>query len=88
MKAPKLIPARSLGVGYFIEEQIEFRGWSLKELADFMKIDVTELIAIINNTSSITIEFAKTLANVFGTSYQYWLNLDSNHKMIIARTGD
>jgi plasmid maintenance system antidote protein VapI len=81
MKAPKLIPARSLGIGYFIQEQMEYRGWNLKELSDNMNVKLSELNSLLENSKPITIETAKALANVFGSSFQYWINLDSNFKI-------
>jgi plasmid maintenance system antidote protein VapI len=88
MKTPKLIPARSLGIGYFIQEQMEYRGWDLNKLSDNMNIKLSELTSLLENNKLLTVETAKAFADVFGSSYQYWINLDSNYKKMIARTVD
>jgi len=79
MVTPKLIPARSLEIGYFIREQMEFRNWDRKKLADKLNIDTIELYSLLENNRPLTIVAAKALAKVFGSSYQYWMNLDSKY---------
>lgn len=87
MKTAKLIPARTLGIGFFIREQLECRGWNINVLSNKSGIDSLELNSLLENGKYLTIELAKALANIFGSSYQYWLNLDSNYKRN-ARTID
>jgi len=80
MKTAKLIPARTLGIGFFIREQMECREWEFDTLSNKSGIDLSELNLFLNNKKTLTVETAKNLANVFCSSYQYWMNLDSNYK--------
>ncbi len=77
MKTNNLMPARTLGLGYFIREQMEYRVWDIDALSNKSGIDLSELNLLLNNKKTLTVETAKNLANVFCSSYQYWMNLDS-----------
>lgn len=77
MTTTKLIPARTLGIEYFIREQMEYRDWDNSDMSEKSGIDSLELTSLLENGKHLSIETAKTLVNVFGSSYQYWMNLDS-----------
>ena len=77
MKTNNLIPARILGIGYFIREQMEYREWDIHTLSNKSGINLFELNLLINNKRTLTDETAQILANIFGSSYGYWMNLDS-----------
>lgn len=77
----KLRPARNLGPGYFIREQMEYRNWSQEDLSEVMSITPKHLNKIIQDKQAITLEMAKILGEVFETSPQYWLNLDANYRL-------
>jgi len=77
----KLRPARNLGPGYFIREQMEYRNWSQEDLSEVMSITPKHLNKIIQDKQAITLDMAKILAEVFETSPQYWLNLDANYRI-------
>jgi len=80
METPKLIPARNFGPGYFIREQMEYRNWTEDDLACALKLNDKDLRILLENIQPITIDIANVLANVFETSYQYWMNLDFNYR--------
>ncbi len=77
MKPAKLIPARTLEIGYFVREQMECRNWDVNILSNKSGIRRSELTLLLENGKHLTNETAYALANVFGSSYQYWMNLDS-----------
>jgi HTH-type transcriptional regulator / antitoxin HigA len=77
----KLRPARNLGPGYFIREQMEYRNWSQEDLAEVMGITIKHLNKILQDKQAITLDMAKILSKVFDTSAQYWLNLDSAYRL-------
>lgn len=77
----KLRPAIKFGPGYFIREQMEYRSWTQEELAEVMGMTIKHINKILKDKQSITLETAKILAEVFDTSPQYWINLDSNYRL-------
>lgn len=77
----KLRPARNLGPGYFIREQMEYRNWSQEDLSEVMSITPKHLNKILQDKQAITLDMAKILGEVFETSPQYWLNLDANYRL-------
>ena len=87
MKSTQLMPYRILEIGYFILEQMEYREWDINTLSEKSGINLPELNLLLNNKKTLTDKVAKSLSNVFGLSYQYWMNLDSNYKRN-ARTID
>lgn len=77
----KLRPAIKFGPGYFIKEQMEYRSWTQEELAEVMGMTIKHINKILTDKQSITLDTAKVLAEVFDTSPQYWINLDSNYRL-------
>jgi plasmid maintenance system antidote protein VapI len=77
MKTAKLIPYRTLGIEYFIREQMKYRDWDNCDMSEKSGIDSLELNSLLEIRKHLTNDTAKALANVFGSSYQYWMNLDS-----------
>lgn len=73
--------AKKLGPGYFIREQMEIRGWVQEELADVLGISAKHLNSILQDKQALSIENAKKLSITFGTSPQYWLNLDNDYRL-------
>jgi plasmid maintenance system antidote protein VapI len=85
MNTNNLIPARILGIGYFIREQMEYREWDIDTLSNNSGIDILELNLLLNNNKILTDETTKSFANVFGLSHRYWINLDSNSRTKISK---
>jgi HTH-type transcriptional regulator / antitoxin HigA len=79
--AQKIKPAIKFGPGYFIKEQMEYRSWTQDELAEVMGMTSKHINKILNDKQPITLDTAKVLAEVFDTSPQYWINLDSNYRL-------
>jgi HTH-type transcriptional regulator/antitoxin HigA len=80
METSKLIPARKFGPGYFIREQMDYRNMSIDKLAKVLKVTNEQINIVLDDKQPLSIEMALTLANVFGTSQQYWTNLDLNYR--------
>ena len=77
----KLRPAIKFGPGYFIKEQMEYRSWTQEELAEVMGMTIKHINKILSDKQPITLDTAKILAEVFDSSPQYWINLDSNYRL-------
>ena len=69
--------AKAFPPGYFIREELEFRGWSQRHLADEMGRPLQIVNGIINGHRMITPETATQLQKVFGSSAIYWMNLET-----------
>ncbi|MHB9026272.1 MAG: HigA family addiction module antitoxin [Armatimonadota bacterium] len=78
-------PAIPIHPGEILQEELAARGWTQKHLAELIGRPIQLINNIINGRSGISAETALDLAAVFGTSAQFWMNLDSNYRLIIAR---
>lgn len=74
MKA-KRQPAERFHPGEYIRDELKRRRWSLRYLARVSRQPIEHLRFIINGELPVTLRVAKGLALAFGTSANFWLNL-------------
>ena len=79
------IPAEVFPPGEFVREELETRGRTQADLAEFMGRPLRSINEIINGKKGITAETAIQLGNAFGTSAEYWINLESAYRLHVAR---
>lgn len=79
------VPARLITPGRILAREIDAREWTQKELAAIMGRPIQAINEIINGVKQITPDTALALADVFGTSAEFWLNLESNYRLNLAR---
>ena len=53
-------------------------------LRDALRVPMNRISAIVNGKRAITVDTAMRLARYFGTSPQYWLNLQTAYDLEIA----
>ena len=82
------IPAEVFPPGEFIREEIEARGWTQEDLAEVLGRPLRLVNEIIMGKRGITPETANGIAAAFGTSAQFWMNLESMYRLSQARTRD
>ena len=82
------IPAEVFPPGEFIREEIEERGWTQEDLAEILGRPLRLVNEIIMGKRGITPETANGIAAAFGTSPQFWMNLESMYRLSQARTRD
>ena len=70
--------------GELLRDELEEIGVSLNELARAMRVPMNRISAIVNGKRSITVDTAMRLARYFGTSPQYWLNLQNAYDLEIV----
>jgi antitoxin HigA-1 len=70
--------------GEHLAEELETLGLSAAELARKMNVPTNRITQIVNGTRSITGDTALRLAHFFGTSAQFWLNLQSLYDLRLA----
>ena len=88
--APERKPAEVYPVAHFVKEEMEARGWSLEDLLNRLpgERDVNQLtLEIMTATPDfdhdirkdmrLGEEMARILAHAFGTSKEFWMNLDA-----------
>jgi antitoxin HigA-1 len=71
--------------GEHLAEELDALGMSASELARKLDVPTNRVTQILNGTRSITGDTALRLAHFFGTSAQFWLNLQSLHDLRLAQ---
>jgi addiction module antidote protein, HigA family len=69
--------AESFPPGDLIKEELEARGWTQTDLADVLGRPARLVSELVNGKRAITPDTAAGLADAFGTSAQFWMNMDS-----------
>lgn len=69
---------RAIHPGEVLEDELEEIGISARALAKYLAVPANRVYAIVNGTRSITADTALRLAKFFGTTPEFWLNLQSD----------
>jgi addiction module HigA family antidote len=67
------------------EEFLEPLNLSANKLAIELRVPVTRIGEIVNERRGITPETAIRLARYFGTSAEFWLNLQTRYDLLVAQ---
>ena len=78
-------PARAIAPGQIILKELDARGWTQQDLAAIMGRPVQAISEIINAKKQITAETARQLGKAFGTSPDFWLNLEMYYQLYQAK---
>jgi addiction module HigA family antidote len=70
--------------GEHLAEQLEELGMSAAELGRQIRVPTNRITAILNGKRAVTGDTALRLAHFFGTSPQFWLNLQTLYDLRIA----
>jgi len=70
--------------GEHLAEELEALNMSAAELARQLKVPTNRITAILNGQRSISGDTALRLAHFFGTSPEFWLNLQTLYDLRIA----
>lgn len=71
--------------GKHLAEELETLGMSAAELARKMDVPTNRVTQILNGERAITGDTALRLAHFFGTSPEFWLNLQSLYDLRVAQ---
>ena len=77
--------ARVVSPGRILSRELEARGWTQKDLAEIMGRPIQTINEIIRGTKQVTPETALELADAFNTSPEFWMNLEANYRLHLAR---
>jgi HTH-type transcriptional regulator / antitoxin HigA len=81
----KLAPARVPPPGRILMRELEARGWTQKDLAEITGRPIQTINEIVQAKKQITPETALELAEAFGTSAEFWTNLEIGYRLHQAR---
>jgi len=70
--------------GEHLAEELEALGMSASELARQLKVPTNRITGILNCQRAITGDTALRLGHFFGTSPEFWINLQSLYELRIA----
>src|SRR3982750_4418736 len=71
--------------GEHLAEELSELGMSAAELGRNLRVPTNRITAILNGRRAITGDTALRLAHFFGTTAEFWLNLQSLHELRIAQ---
>lgn len=75
------MPLTAIHPGEHLAEELEALDMSAAELARKLRVPTNRVTQILNGTRAITGDTALRLAHFFGTSPQFWLNLQSLYEL-------
>ncbi len=67
------------------EEFLLPNGLSIEQLASRLHVSAAEVSSIINGRRAIEAEFALRLSRFFGTSAEFWLNLQQTYELQLTK---
>ena len=78
------MPITAIHPGEHLVEELETLGMSAAELARQLKVPTNRITGILNGQRAITGDTALRLGHFFGTSPEFWLNLQSLYDLRLA----
>jgi addiction module HigA family antidote len=76
---------RLIHPGEHLGEELNELGMSAAELARNLKVPTNRITAILNGQRAVTGDTSLRLAHFFGTSPEFWLNLQSIYELRVAQ---
>ncbi|MGM3304665.1 HigA family addiction module antitoxin [Anabaena sp. WFMT] len=70
--------------GEILADELQELGMSASELARLIDVPKNRITEIINGKRSITADTALRLGQWFGTSAEFWMNLQKNYELRLA----
>src|SRR6266852_4411225 len=74
--------------GEFIREELEARGWTQEDLADIMGRQSSIISGLVNAKRAVSPDVASDLAAAFGTTAQFWMNIETAHQLFTESRAD
>lgn len=79
------MPVTAIHPGEHLAEELQALEMSAAELARQLKVPTNRITGIINGQRAITGDTALRLGHFFGTSPEFWLNLQSLYELRLAK---
>ena len=80
--------AEAFPPGEFIKDELEARGWTQEDLAEITGLASPVISNIINTKRAISPDVASSIAAAFGTTAQFWMNLETSYQLFTESTAD
>ncbi len=87
-RSPRAVSDMPVPPGEVLEEELEARGMTQKELATRLGRPAQAINEIIKAKKAITPDTAIMLEKVLGIDAQFWANLETDYRMTLARNRD
>lgn len=71
--------------GEHVADELDARGMNAAELARAMGVDPARVSRLVNGQTSVTGDTALRLADAFGTSAEFWMRLQGDYDIALAR---
>jgi addiction module HigA family antidote len=78
------MPVTAIHPGEHLAEELNELGMSAAELARKLDVPTNRITSILNGQRAITGDTALRLSHFFGTSAEFWLNLQSLYELRVA----
>jgi addiction module HigA family antidote len=78
------MPITAIHPGEHLAEELKTLGMSAAELARQLQVSTNRITGILNGQRSITGDTALRLGHFFGTSPEFWLNLQTLYELRLA----
>jgi len=76
---------RPIHLGEILKEELTEIGMTANAFAQALHVPANRITAILNGTRSITADTALRISLFFGTTPEFWLNLQTSYDLKIAR---
>lgn len=80
--------AEAFPPGEFIKDELEARGWSQEDLSEITGLASPVVSNIINAKRALSPDIASILAAAFGTTAQFWMNLETSYQLFSGTRTD
>jgi len=84
----KNVPRTPIHPGEILADELDEIGLSAKRLADIIEVPPNRLYQILAGKRSMTADTALRLSRYFGTSADFWMNLQSAYELDRARVAN
>lgn len=78
---------RPVHPGEVLGQELEEIGVSARDFADALGVPVERIAGVLAEREGVSEEIALGLSGYFGTTAQFWLNLQSTYERRVAETG-
>jgi addiction module HigA family antidote len=79
------VPLTAIHPGEHLAEELKELGMSAAELARQLEVPTNRVTEILNGRRAVTGDTALRLAHFFGTTAEFWLNLQSLYDLRVAQ---
>lgn len=76
---------RPVHPGEILKEELETLEMSANKLAQALKVPANRISFILSGKRAVSADTALRLSMFFGTSPEFWMNLQSNYDLAVAR---